>query len=99
MPKTALEQAKAVLWGSYGHGVMEAFEKDSTRRPAELPPIVYKKLSDCDTDHLGKILTHLKEHENKTELMEIVVSLVLEDRNDNDRREAILSQQERSRNG
>ncbi|RLB62469.1 MAG: hypothetical protein DRH08_12390 [Deltaproteobacteria bacterium] len=93
---TALERAALITWGTYGPGAMEAFEKEGT----PLPPVQHIKLRDLDTDHLEKILAHLEDSEVTTDLMEVAVALVLENRTiNNNRREAIRSQKERSRNG
>ncbi len=78
--ETALEQAKSLRWGTYGCGAVEAYEQSST----PLPPIVWKRFDELDTDHLEAILTHTQLGDGRygrdTEFIQIAVKLVLEDR-------------------
>lgn len=77
---TALEQAKSLRWGTYGPGAVEAYEKSGKA----LPPVVWKLLEECDTDHLEAIIAHTQLGDGRygrdTAFIQIAVKLVLEDR-------------------
>jgi hypothetical protein len=47
------EADKSLIWGTYGKGTMEDYEAGRIKK---LPPVTWKKLDDCDTDHLIRIL-------------------------------------------
>lgn len=77
--ETALELAKELTWGTYGPGAVEAYETHGT----PLPPLTFKPLGECDTDHLEAILAHVTGHATRypsDDLLVIAVKLVLEDR-------------------
>ena len=77
--ETALEQAKSLRWGTYGCGAVEAYEQSGT----PLPPIVWKRMGDLDTDHLEAILDHTQKdgrYGKDTEFIQIAVKLILENR-------------------
>lgn len=82
--ETALEMAKKLTWGTYGPGAVEAFENHGTL----LPPLVFKTLEECTTDHLEAIVKHVTENSEHyrprtdPELLLVVVKLVLENRHD-----------------
>jgi hypothetical protein len=78
---TAVEDAKAVVWGTYGPGAVEAYEAHGT----PLPPISLRPLGVLETDHLEAILAHIELHGHgrygsSRDLLLIAVKLVLEDR-------------------
>jgi hypothetical protein len=76
--ETALELAKALLWGTYGPGAIEAHQDHGE----PLPPLSYKALGDLDTDHLELIADHInpQTHGPNFDCLKICVQLVLEDR-------------------
>ena len=75
---TALELAKALTWGTYGPGAVEAYETQGT----PLPPLTFKTLGECGTDHLEAILAHVSSNPTRCadELIVVAVTLVLESR-------------------
>ena len=76
---TALEQAKALRWGTYGCGSVEAYEQKGTKPPQ----IVWKTFGELSTDHLVAILAHTQKdgrYGRDTEFIQIAAKLVLEDR-------------------
>lgn len=78
--ETALQQAKALRWGTYGRGAVEAYEESGKA----LPPIVWKPMGELDTDHLEAIFEHTQLGDDRygrdTANIQIAVKLVLEDR-------------------
>lgn len=82
--ETALELAKSLTWGTYGPGAVEAHETQGT----PLPPLTFKPLGECDTDHLEAILAHVVSHPSRytawnpsaDELIVVAVQLILEER-------------------
>ena len=53
--KSALQIAEDTLWGTYGPGAMEAYEREGT----PLPEIRRVRLGDCSTSHLEAILQNI----------------------------------------
>ena len=74
----ALEQAKALTWGSYGPGALEAHRDHGT----PLPPLVEKTLGELDTDHLEAIIEHVESLrlESSCEALVICIRFIIEDR-------------------
>lgn len=88
---TALEQAKLLTWGTYGPGAVEAHETQGT----PLPPLTFKPLGECDTDHLEAILAQFNDRvPDNSAPIAIAITLILEDRRVEmtDRRGAIRAQ-------
>ena len=72
-----LEEAKSIMWGSYGKGIVEAF------RPGDfISEPTWRKLGDLETDHLKAILRTQRQIEDKckTAIEMILSSRIVPDR-------------------